>query len=684
MRVRVIPAIVAVLTAIGVASVATAPTGAAPPPPPTVTPSLAPVPADAISVHDALLDSIACGAPGFCVAGGKYVDSSSHQQGLIDTLSSGHWTAVKAPMPGDADPTSPNAQVIKVACGAAGSCVAYASYQSTSSPFSRRALLSLSGGVWSVTAFPATLAMQPGTVPTLNGAACNAANSCAVVGNYTGTDFLPRAFVAFFHTTWSVIDAPLPVDKADPKSAAAVLAALNDVSCSSTLCLGVGDYLTSTGTYQVLVDSITPSTPSANAADLPPLPAGDDHGTNLKAISCESSGPCAAYGMYDDSSNGTHLLIEPLGSNWVHSWAPLEAPVPSGGTGAVLTAIACAHGSSDDGCVLAGNYADASFQEQALSDRLSGGTWLTDTPPSSRTMGAASCGSPAFCLEAVVEASGVDDLAVLSGSTWSEASAPIPGAPGTYAYLFATACDSAYSCYTVGSNNGPDGVIEHVVSGSAPPSVTLTSPTKPFSLASSTKLSWAGTAGSAAITHYKVQEKKAAWNGNFGSWSTPAAWSNLSASTTHVTAGLSLGMDSCFRVEAFDSAGHSAFSSQRCTAMPLDDKSLTASSGWSRVSATGYYQGTYSSNMHLNAALARTGAEFDRVALVATECPTCGKVGIYSGSTQLGTVDLHAATTKHQALVTLTKVSERTATLTIKVLTSGKTIQIDGLGVSRS
>jgi hypothetical protein len=662
MSARLIPTIVAVLTVVGVAAVATAPTGAAVPPPPTVTPSLAPVPADAISVHDALLDSIACGAPGSCVAGGKYVDSGSHQQGLIDTLSSGHWTAVKAPLPGDADPTSPNAQVIKVACGAAGSCVAYASYQSTSSPFSGRALLSLSGGHWSVTALPATLAIKPGSVPTLNGAACNAANSCTVVGNYTGTDFLPRAFVAFFHTTWSVIEAPLPVDKADPASSSSVLAALNDVSCSSTRCFGVGDYLTSNGTYQVLVDSITPSTPTANAAALPPLPAGDDHGTNLKAISCESSGPCAAYGTYADSSNGSHMLIEPLGSNWVHSWAPLEPPLPSGGTGPVLTAIACVHGSSDDGCVLAGNYTDASVHEQALSDRLSGGTWLMDTPPSSRTMGAASCGSPSFCLEAVVETSGVDDLAVLSGTT----------------------CDSAYSCYTVGSNNGPDGVIEHVVSGSAPPSVTLTTPSKPFSAASSTKLSWTGTAGGAVITHFRVQEKKAAWNGNFGSWATPSAWSNLSAATTHVTAGLSVGMDSCFRVEAFDSAGHSAFSSQRCTAMPLDDKSLTASSGWSRVSATGYYRGTYSSNMHLNAMLTRTGAEFDRVALIATECPTCGKVGIYSGSTQLSTVDLHAATTKHQALVTLTKVSQRTATLTIKVLTSGKTIQIDGLGVSRS
>src|SRR5262249_26226451 len=163
---------------------------------------------------------------------------------------------------------------------------------------------------------------------------------------------------------------------------------------------------------------------------------------------------------------------------------------------------------------LAGNYADSGFHPQPLSDRLSGGTWGADTPPSSRFMSTASCGSPTFCVEAdVVNNDITDELSVLSGTTWYAASAPFPGVPGTYAKLEETACDSATSCFAVGVRpGGGDAVIEHITPNAPPPTVKLTSPTAPFTLASATNVSWQGTAGGAAITHYKVQEKKAAWN----------------------------------------------------------------------------------------------------------------------------------------------------------------------------
>jgi hypothetical protein len=676
---------VIVAGAVGLAAGVATPIAAAAATPPSVTAMVAPLPSDTVMTHNAFLNSIACGAPGFCVAGGQYT-SQSGTEGLIDTWTGGSWTAQKAPLPGDANPTNPGAIVVKVACGAAGSCVAYAGYTSTSPPFNRYALLSLSSGTWTATDFP-TLA---GTAPTPTGVACNAANSCTVVGNYTGTDFLGRGFIAFFHTTWSVSDAPLPGDAIDPTSAFGGLSQLNAVSCSSTLCLGVGEYQKSNMLNEVLVEAITPSTPTANAQSKPTLPADDDHGTNLKGVSCESSGPCAAFGSYMDASNITHSLIVSLGSNWVNNWAPEQAPILGNdiltGTNPILSAIACAHGTSSDVCVLAGNYSNSGNSPEPLSDRLSGGTWTADTPPSSRFMATAGCGSPTFCVEADVVNSGItDELAVLSGTTWFAASAPFPGAPGTYLQLEATACDAATSCFAVGVHpGGGDSVIEHITATAAPPSVKLTAPPAPFTLASSTNVSWKGTAGGAAISRYTVQGKKAAWNGNFGAWSTPAAWANLSAATTHVSAALSVGVDSCYRVEAFDTAGHSAFSNQYCTAMPLDDKSLTASSGWTRKTSSSYYRGTYTTTTHQGAKLTRTGAEFERVALVATECSTCGKVGIYSGSTQLGTVNLLHSTTVRKVIFTLPAVNYRTATITIKVLSSGKTVQIDGLGISRS
>ncbi|MGN6723122.1 MAG: hypothetical protein ACTHJM_10960, partial [Marmoricola sp.] len=74
----------------------------------------------------------------------------------------------------------------------------------------------------------------------------------------------------------------------------------------------------------------------------------------------------------------------------------------------------------------------------------------------------------------------------------------------------------------------------------------------------------------------------------------------------------------------------------------------------------------------------------DRLALVATKCPSCGKVAVYSGSTLLGTINLYKSTTAREQVIALPKVSYRTANIRLKVTTSGKTIQIDGLGVSRT
>jgi len=111
---------------------------------------------------------------------------------------------------------------------------------------------------------------------------------------------------------------------------------------------------------------------------------------------------------------------------------------------------------------------------------------------------------------------------------------------------------------------------------------------------------------------------------------------------------------------------------------------MTASAGWIRASASGFYLGTYSSSKTLGAALTRTLAQFDRVAVVATECPTCGKVAVYAGSALLGTINLYRATTVKQVILALPLVSQRTATIRLRVSTSGKLVQIDGLGISRS
>src|SRR5580700_5508600 len=59
----------------------------------------APLPTNANGDPFVTLGSVVCTPDGSCVATGNYTDTSGSQQGLIETLVSGAWTATEAPLP---------------------------------------------------------------------------------------------------------------------------------------------------------------------------------------------------------------------------------------------------------------------------------------------------------------------------------------------------------------------------------------------------------------------------------------------------------------------------------------------------------------------------------------------------------------------------------------------------------
>jgi hypothetical protein len=74
-----------------------------------------------------------------------------------------------------------------------------------------------------------------------------------------------------------------------------------------------------------------------------------------------------------------------------------------------------------------------------------------------------------------------------------------------------------------------------------------------------------------------------------------------------------------------------------------------------------------------------------QIALVATTCPTCGKVRVYWGSTLLRTISLSSAITVNRKLITVTTFTgTRTGTLSIQVYSSDKKVIIDGVAIGRS
>ena len=123
---------------------------------------------------------------------------------------------------------------------------------------------------------------------------------------------------------------------------------------------------------------------------------------------------------------------------------------------------------------------------------------------------------------------------------------------------------------------------------------------------------------------------------------------------------------------------------ERCTSIPLDDRSLTPSGAWTRGSGAAYFQGTFSRSSTSGAALTRTGAQVLQLALLATKCPTCGKADVYLNNTLLATVDLRSATTQHRQIVMVKSYDALQAgTIRVQVRGSGRPVTIDGVGISR-
>ena len=148
----------------------------------------------------------------------------------------------------------------------------------------------------------------------------------------------------------------------------------------------------------------------------------------------------------------------------------------------------------------------------------------------------------------------------------------------------------------------------------------------------------------------------------------------------------------CFAVRAHDADGRlSPWSRETCSEMPIDDRGLQRSSGWTAGVGTAFYGGTSLRASRTGSSLTRRVTDSSGLGLVATTCPTCGKVRVSFGGI-VRVVDL-ASPTRHDGVyfpIWLGSESQGTdlddpisGTVTIRVISSGKPVIIDGLAVSQ-
>lgn len=131
---------------------------------------------------DVQLTSVACTGPTACVATGLDLESGV-EQGIFETLASGTWTPSVAPTPAGT-PSGANIEVHNVACPAAGTCVAVG--QSDVTGTVNGLLWNLAAGSWAVTATPLPADASASSDPSFAPFTCPGAGVCIAVGTYLG------------------------------------------------------------------------------------------------------------------------------------------------------------------------------------------------------------------------------------------------------------------------------------------------------------------------------------------------------------------------------------------------------------------------------------------------------------------------------------------------------------------
>jgi dipeptidyl aminopeptidase/acylaminoacyl peptidase len=206
------------------------------------------------------------------------------------------------------------------------------------------------------------------------------------------------------------------------------------------------------------------------------------------------------------------------------------------------------------------------------------------------------------------------------------------------------------------------------------PAARIVTPTFAATVASSATVTYMAN-DSSGVASYDVRYRTASSSGAFGNYVYPKTGTT---GRSYVLA-LAGGYEYCVSVRARDRVGNtSAWTAERCFSRPLDDRSLSAGTGWVRGTAAGLYYSTATSSTRYDASLTRT-IKMKRGYLLATKCSTCGVVAVYLGTRYLTTINLYAATTQRQVLIGIpAQTSAISGTLRIATRSTGKLVQIDG------
>lgn len=194
--------------------------------------------------------------------------------------------------------------------------------------------------------------------------------------------------------------------------------------------------------------------------------------------------------------------------------------------------------------------------------------------------------------------------------------------------------------------------------------------------------SWTAADTWAQVTDFDVRYRASRYDGGFGPtvpWLTETTASDANFRGEP-------GLTYCLSARARDTFSNvGAWSTERCTAIPVDDRTLIAHDAWIRRSGAGHYRRTYTVSRRHGAVLELKAVQARRIALLVTRMPGAGTVSVRLAGTPLGRYDLAAPAIAKKQVIAVRKFAQvRTGNLRIRVVSpTGEPVRIDGVIASR-
>ena len=294
---------------------------------------------------------------------------------------------------------------------------------------------------WNGTSWLAQTTPNPGGTggSALNGVSCTS-TVCFAVGNYVKAGHeVTLAEHWTGGTSWSLQTTPNPTG--------ATVSYLYGVSCTSTTaCTAVGYSGSTNANRETLAERWNGTSWKIQTT---PKPTGATV-SFLSGVSCTSTTACTAVGHYLNSApTPTYLTVAEHWNGTI--WQVQTTPTPTGATGSSLNGVSC----TSTGCTAVGNYANSVGTQMTFAERSNGTSWKLQTTPnppgvSGSFLYGVSCTSATSCT-AVGDAGAGTLTELWNGASWQIQTSPNPTGAKT-SVLNGVSCNSATTCTAVGSS----------------------------------------------------------------------------------------------------------------------------------------------------------------------------------------------------------------------------------------